>query len=137
MIKMDDMHKFGVIFVPIVWVVGALCAVIIYLSCKEADKSIWTLSYVLGLITALMNFGLLMKSNRRLVENAKNNITHRNLPSFFVRTLVFVGVFAAIAFNQYQSVNPRFHLIPAFLGYMTLKAVLIIFVIARRGKVNK
>ena len=133
---MDEMSKFGIIVVPITWVVGAIVAII--LGIWGPDR--WWLSYLLGLMTALLNFGLMMKSNRRLAEKTKNQEEIKPkkiaLTGYAVRIIVFVAIFAAVCYSQFKTENPRFFAIPMIIGYLTLKLVVIAYGIIKRGKVN-
>lgn len=135
---MNEINKFGAIIVLICWGVGAVVAAILGL----LGPYNWWFSYLLGLATALFNFSLLIKSSRRLEQLAKVDDVTFNPKKFMiggyaVRILIFVVVFAAIAFNQYQTEEPRIFLIPAFIGYLTLKLVVIIYSLIKKGKVMK
>lgn len=135
---MNDMQKFGAILVPIVWLVGIVIGIIIFFACSIDDRKVWLLSYVLGLVTALMNFGLMMKSNRKMVSNVINNEpkpVQKFMTAFGLRMLVFVAVFGAMTVNIATSDSPRFNLLPAFIGYMLLKVVMVILVLIKKGKV--
>lgn len=133
---MDEMSKFGIIVVPITWAIGAIVAII--LGIWGPDR--WWLSYLLGLMTALLNFGLMMKSNRRLAEKTKNQEEIKPkriaLTGYFVRIIVFVAIFTAVCYSQFKTENPRFFAIPMIIGYLTLKLVVIAYGIIKRGKVN-
>ncbi|UKI49092.1 MAG: ATP synthase subunit I [Clostridium sp.] len=100
---MDEMSKFGIIVVPITWTVGAIVAII--LGIWGPDR--WWLSYLLGLMTALLNFGLMMKSNRRLAEKTKNQEEIKPkriaLTGYFVRIIVFVAIFTAVCYSQFKN----------------------------------
>ncbi len=133
---MDEMSKFGIIVVPISWAIGAIVAII--LGVWGPDR--WWLSYLLGLMTALLNFGLMMKSNRRLAEKTKNQEEIKPkrmaLTGYSVRIIVFVAIFATVCYSQFKTENPRFFAIPMIIGYLTLKLVIIAYGIIKRGKVN-
>lgn len=102
--------------------------------------------YLIGALVGLMNHGLLVKQTARIERFAKLDPEGKTLKPkrtvalwYGLRVLVFVGVFVALAFkadlkNDSQGI---WYIITALGGYLTLKLVLIICVLACRGKVKE
>ena len=130
------MEKIPFILYPINWVIGITVIIILYF-CDPGEKgsTVWAFSYILGLATALLNFGIMIRAGRRFEQLAKKGIKPNVWASFGIRTLVFAGVFLTI-FQDTQSVDPRFNLIVAFCGYMQVRLVLIVYTIIKREKVK-
>ena len=126
--KIDQ--KISLIVVPTTWVVAAIVTIVLW-----ATKYDW-MYYLIGICTGLLNFGLMMKTNRKIVrmselypDTAKIMATRQAWIGVLLRILVFMGVFLAIFFKEvYQ--NPKqedmWNLVIAFGGYATIKVVLII-----------
>lgn len=126
--KIDQ--RISLIVVPVTWVLAAIVTIILW-----ATKYDW-MYYLLGVCTGLLNFGLMMKTNRKIVrmselypDTAMIMAKRQAWIGVLLRILVFVGVFLAIFFKEvYQNPNPEdmWNLIIAFGGYATIKVVLII-----------
>lgn len=134
---MNEMHKFGIVVVPLSWLIGGIATVI--LAIWGPDH--WWMSYLLGLFTALLNFGLMMKSNNRFAKKVKEDselVKPRKmvLTGYGIRVLIVIAVFAAIAIDEFKSQDPRLFCIPAIIGYLTLKFIVIFYGLIKRGKVN-
>ena len=126
--KIDQ--KISLIVVPTTWVVAAIVTIVLW-----ATKYDW-MYYLIGICTGLLNFGLMMKTNRKIVrmselypDTAKIMAKRQAWIGVLLRILVFMGVFLAIFFKEvYQ--NPKqedmWNLVNAFGGYATIKVVLII-----------
>ena len=126
--KIDQ--KISLIVVPTTWVVAAIVSIVLW-----ATKYDW-MYYLIGICTGLLNFGLMMKTNRKIVrmselypDTAKIMAKRQAWIGVLLRILVFMGVFLAIFFKEvYQ--NPKqedmWNLVIAFGGYATIKVVLII-----------
>lgn len=126
--KIDQ--KISLIVVPTTWVVAAIVTIVLW-----ATKYDW-MYYLIGICTGLLNFGLMMKTNRKIVrmselypDTAKIMAKRQAWIGVLLRILVFMGVFLAIFFKEvYQ--NPKqedmWNLVIAFGGYATIKVVLII-----------
>ena len=126
--KIDQ--KISLIVVPTTWVVAAIVTIVLW-----ATKYEW-MHYLIGICTGLLNFGLMMKTNRKIVrmselypDTAKIMAKRQAWIGVLLRILVFMGVFLAIFFKEvYQ--NPKqedmWNLVIAFGGYATIKVVLII-----------
>ena len=126
--KIDQ--KISLIVVPTTWVVAAIVTIVLW-----ATKYDW-MYYLIGICTGLLNFGLMMKTNRKIVrmselypDTAKIMAKRQAWIGVLLRILVFMGVFLAIFFKEvYQ--NPKqedmWNLVIAFGGYATIKVVVII-----------
>lgn len=126
--KIDQ--KISLIVVPTTWVVAAIVTIVLW-----ATKYDW-MYYLIGICTGLLNFGLMMKTNRKIVrmselypDTAKIMAKRQAWIGVLLRILVFMGVFLAIFFKEvYQ--NPKqedmWNLVIAFGGYATIKVVLTI-----------
>ena len=126
--KIDQ--KISLIVVPTTWVVAAIVTIVLW-----ATKYDW-MYYLIGICTGLLNFGLMMKTNRKIVrmselypDTAKIMAKRQAWIGVLLRILVFMGVFLAIFFKEvYQ--NPKqedaWYLVIAFGGHATIKVVLII-----------
>ncbi len=126
--KIDQ--KISLIVVPTTWVVAAIVTIVLW-----ATKYDW-MYYLIGICTGLLNFGLMMKTNRKIVrmselypDTAKIMAKRQAWIGVLLRILVFMGVFLAIFFKEvYQ--NPKqedmWNLVIAFGGNATIKVVLII-----------
>ncbi len=90
---------------------------------------VWTLSFVLGLVTALLNLGLMVSWGHgfiREVNKADGAPVRRSILSYLVRLLIAGLIFAFIIYDQASSKTPRFNVIPALIGYLVVKVVFII-----------
>ncbi len=127
------------IVVPISWVVAAIVATC--LGCCGYD---W-LAYLIGVFTGLLNYGIMVKTNRKMVrmaelypETAKILAKRTAWTGVLLRMLVFMGVFLALFFKEVyrQEEVKMWILLIAFSGYMTIKVVLIAVYLIFRKKVN-
>lgn len=121
----DDLTKISIIVVPSCWVVGLIVAIILYFTVSKQ----WMLSYVLGLVTALLNFGLQLTSGRRFLSEVNKEggtPVRRTILGYLIRIAIAGLVFAFIIRDQMTSDKPRFYVIPAVIGYLTEKAIFII-----------
>ncbi len=126
----QKIDQISLIVVPTTWVVAAIVTIVLW-----ATKYDW-MYYLIGICTGLLNFGLMMKTNRKIVrmselypDTAKIMAKRQTWIGVLLRILVFMGVFLAIFFKEvYQ--NPKqedmWNLVIAFGGYATIKVVLII-----------
>lgn len=128
--------KISIWVVPITWVVAAITTIILW--AVDLD---W-MCYLIGVCTGLLNFGLMIKMNRRIMrmaelypENAKSMAKRQSWIGVIIRILVFMGVFLALFFKMaYQNPDGILSLVTAFGGFATVKVVLIIiyFIFRRR-----
>lgn len=134
-------QKFSLLVVPITWVVAAIVATVIGVCGYD-----W-IYYLIGVFTGLLNYGLMIKFNRRMERAAKENTETSAIVAqkqawigIGLRLLVFIGIFLAIFFKEVygQSDSSRaWNLVIAFGGYATIKFVLIVVYLLFRKKVNK
>lgn len=125
--QMDQ--KINLLVVPISWVVAAIVAVILGVCGYD-----WVY-YLIGVFTGLLNYGLMVKANRRMMRTAKENPEAAAILAkkyawlgMGLRILVFAGVFMAIFFKEvyHHSGEARaWNLVIAFGGYVTIKFVLV------------
>lgn len=101
--------------------------------------------YLVGALVGLMNHGLLVKQSYRMARLAAHdpkgeihNPKTTALLGIGIRFIVFIAVFIVLAYKANISVdkNNIWLIIIAFLGYLTLKAVLIITLFINRRKVE-
>lgn len=134
--KITKNNNFPLIIYPIAWVVGIVVSLALFFFGPKGEGVIWAKSYALGLITALLNLGLMIRGNRRMARLAEAGIKSSFLPGFLLRLVVFIGVFAAIWWEAYKVPEPIFNIFVAFIGYITLKFIIIVYVLIKREKVN-
>lgn len=132
--------KVSYLIAPITMIVVTIVTIILAI-CKQG----WDY-YLIGALVGLMNHGLLVKQSARIERYAKIDPDGKTLNPkkttiiwYFLRVLVFVGVFVALAFkaNINKDLNGIWYIITALGGYLTLKVVLIICLIICRGKVKE
>ncbi len=122
--------KISILVVPITWVVAAIVAIVLW-----ATHYDW-MYYLIGVCTGLLNFGLMIKMNRRIVrmselypDTAAIMAKRQAWIGVLLRLLVFTGVFLAIFFKEVYKMpedDGMWNLVIAFGGYATVKAVLIV-----------
>lgn len=135
--KIDQ--KFTLLVVPCTWVIAGITAIIL-----AVCKLDW-MYYLIGVCTGLLNFGLMVKSNRKLVreaelfpEEASICAKRHVLKGYLLRMLVFVGIFLAIFFKEvYNNPEGMWNLVIAFGGYATIKVVVVIVYLIFRKKVSE
>lgn len=138
---MDEIHKIGLISISISWLLTIVIAISFYFGLNKPYNSIWTKSFILGMATSLMNFGLTFSGGKGFLDeiarpNNSGKPVKKTVLNYGLRLLVAGFIFAAIIFNQYSN-NPKLNIIPALIGYATFKVVLIIVTIIKKGKVSK
>lgn len=101
--------------------------------------------YLVGALVGLMNHGLLVKQSHRMARLAAydpkgeiHNPKKTALLGIGLRFIVFIAVFIVLAIKANISINKNniWLIIIAFLGYLTLKLVLIITLLITRKKVE-
>ncbi len=133
--------KISLFVVPVSWVVAAIVAIVLW-----ATKYDW-IYYLLGVCTGLLNFGLMLKMNRRIVrmaelypDTAAIMAKRQAWIGVLLRMLVFTAVFLAIFFKEVYK-NPDsnrvWNLVIAFGGYATVKVVLVVIYLIFRKKVSE
>lgn len=135
--KMDQ--RISILVVPITWGVAAIAAIIL-----GVCKLDW-IYYLIGVCTGLLNFGLMIKTNRRILrmaelypDTASVMAKRQAWIGVLFRMLVFIGIFLAIFFKEvYGNPNGIWNLVIAFSGYATVKVVLIIVYLIFRKRVSE
>lgn len=122
--------KISLFVVPTTWIVAAIVTIVLW-----ATHYDW-MYYLIGVCTGLLNFGLMMKMNRRIIrltelypDTAQIMAKRQAWIGMLLRILVFAGVFLAIFFKEVFQ-NPdesrAWNLVIAFGGYATVKFVLVV-----------
>lgn len=125
----DDLTKLSIIVVPACWVVGTIVALILYFALGSSIHKAWTLSYILGLVTALLNFGLTLSSGRGFMSEVNKSDgapVRRTVLGYLLRILIAGLIFAFVVHEEYYTDSPRFLVIPTLIGYLTEKVIFII-----------
>ncbi|MDE5856489.1 MAG: hypothetical protein K2H06_05535 [Anaeroplasmataceae bacterium] len=133
--------KISLFVVPATWVVAAIVTIVLW-----ATHYDW-MYYLIGVCTGLLNFGLMIKMNRRIVrmselypDTAQVMARRQAWIGVLLRILVFAGVFLAIFFKEvFQNSDESrvWNLVIAFGGYATVKVVLIVIYLIFRRKVSE
>ncbi len=127
--KNNKLNIISIITVPICWLLGLVGGLIFWFCLKDSMHKVWTLSFILGLVTALLNLGLMVSWGHgfiREVNKADGAPVRRSILSYLVRLLIAGLIFAFIIYEQASSKTPRFNVIPALIGYLLVKVVFII-----------
>ncbi len=127
--KDSKLNIIAIITVPICWLLGLIIGLIFWFGLKDSIHKIWTLSFVLGLVTALLNLGLMVSWGHgfiREVNKSDGTPVRRSILSYAVRLLIAGLVFAYIVYDMETADSPRFNVIPAIIGYVVVKTVFII-----------
>lgn len=134
--KIND--KLNIATVITTWIISIIVS--IFLGCFGYDF----VYYLIGVFTGLLNFGLMIKTNRRIVRAAENDpdnaaifVKRQTAIGFLLRLFVFIGVFLAIFYKELGNENGMWNLLIAFSGYATLKLSLIISYLIFRKKVHE
>lgn len=132
--------RISYLIVPITIVITAVITIVLAV-CGQG----WYY-YLIGALVGLLNHGLMVKQAARIERFANLDPEGKTLKPkrtaalwYFLRVLVFVGVFAVLAFRADLKNDPQgiWYIITALGGYLTLKVVLIICLIICRGKVKE
>ncbi|MCM1130483.1 MAG: hypothetical protein NC310_02500 [Roseburia sp.] len=133
--------KISLLVVPATWVVAAIVTIVLW-----ATHYDW-MYYLIGVCTGLLNFGLMIKMNRRIIrmselypDTAQVMARRQAWIGVLLRILVFAGVFLAIFFKevfQNSDESRAWNLVIAFGGYATVKVVLIVIYLIFRRKVSE
>lgn len=125
---METTQKINLLIVPISWVVAAIVAIVLGVCGYD-----W-IYYLIGVFTGLLNFGLMIKTNRRISRSMEEKTEFAAITAkkqawigIGLRLLVFTGVFVAIFFKEvYGNASGMWNLVIAFGGYATIKFVLVV-----------
>lgn len=138
---MDETHKLAAIVAPISWLVGLAGWLILFFSLNKDIRSAWSLSYVLGILTALLNLGLMVKGSKHVADKATDPYAHPvkiNMLYYILRILLFSAIFAMVILDQfvYNADSPKFNVWATLIGYSIVKVILIIVYLVLKGKVR-
>ena len=104
--KTSEIKKFGLIFMPINWLICLIVTLILYFAVNES----WGLGYLLGSLTSYLTFGLHMKSANDYGSKQANAYMHA-FTNGGVRLLVSAAILMVAFF-----LNDEFNLIATFIG---------------------
>lgn len=132
-VEQNDMYKLSLILIPLTWVIGIITSLIFYFALHSDIRWVWVRSYIIGLASGLLCFGIMVRTNKYMPKdgNDKTNFRKITLLSYFMRFLLLAAIFAAIVFTD--GLDP----IPGLIGYGTLKVVLIVLLLIKKGDVVK
>ncbi len=136
--KMDETHKLAALVVPITWLVAIICGLVIYFTTSTDNRSIYLNSYIIGVAVSLLNFSLTVKGARKfLKEVAKGEVAgtpvRQTVINYIIRFTLAATIFLIVAIDHNSS-DPRFNIIATLGGYMTLKVVLMVVVLIKKGR---
>jgi len=112
----NEVKKFGLIFMPINWVICAIVTIILF----QLNES-YGYGYLLGSITSYLTFGLHMKHSNDYGSEKANSYMQ-----FFTNAGVRFIISAAMLFIAFYF-NDLFNFICAAIGILVIKVLLIIF----------
>lgn len=138
---MDETHKLAAIVAPISWIIGLAGWLILFFALGKDIRSAWSMSYVLGILTALLNLGLMVKGSKHIKDKATDPYSHPvriNVIYYLFRILLFAAIFAMVIFDQfvYNADSPKFNVWATLIGYSIVKIILIIVYLVLKGKVR-
>ena len=115
---MESKYKIAT-YVLVYGVVGTIISYVVF-------GSIIMISFLLGLATAMMNYSLLLKSTRRILE--MNEGSQRG---YAIRqSILRFSIFAVILYIS--SVDARFDIIATFVGMISVKVVYYVYFLINR-----
>lgn len=115
---MDSQYKVAT-YVAIYGVIGAVISLIVF------DTTIMT-SFILGLMTAMMNYSLMIKATRKSFLRPEGKRTGYIVTQTVLR-LVIYGVVLYIA-----SIDARFDIIATFVGMLSVKIVYYLLLLLKK-----
>lgn len=138
---MDETHKLAAIVAPISWICGLIGWLILFFTLNKSIRSAWSISYVIGIMTALLNLGLMVKGSKHIQKNALNPYNKSvkvNILYYILRIILFTAIFAMIITDQYifNSEAPKFNVWATLIGYSLVKIILLTVVLVMKGKVK-
>jgi len=87
----------------------------------------WAISFALGLVTSLLNFSLMSKAVRSALEKPEHDRMRYLMMQQGLRYVIYLGIMVSVAFND------RFDLIFAFVGMLSVKIVMVIYILITKG----
>lgn len=139
---MDETHKLAAIVAPISWIFGLIGWLILYFALDDSISSAWSLSYVLGIVTSLLNLGLMVKASKH-ISNPNSNPYAKpvriNILYYIARIILIIAIFTMVILDQlvFNVSNPKFNIWATLIGYLVVKIILIVVVLVLKGKVKK
>lgn len=136
---MNETQKISIIVTPICWAIGLIAGLILYFTIS----SVWALSFVLGLLTALMNLSFTVRGSKKMLDEIEREElgrpVRRNMMYFAFRVILFILVFGVVINDQFVSntSDPKFNVWATLIGYSVVKIVLILVSLIKKGRVNK
>ena len=133
---MKETHKISIIVVPISWALALIGGLTLYFAVSKA----WSISFVLGVATALMNLGFTVKGGKQMLSEIERKELgkplRRNMIYFIFRVLVFIAVFGVVINEQFiaNPENPGFNVYATLIGYVLVKLVLIVVSVIMKGR---
>lgn len=134
-------QKFNYIVVPITWVVAAIVALTLGLCGLD-----WVY-YLIGVFTGLLNFGIMIKMNRRMIRNAElypdaAQITAKRSAYLgtLLRLVIVLAILMAVFFKEVygkEDSDGIWNVLITFAGYATIKVVMVVVFIIFRKKVSE
>ena len=128
--------KANYLYAPVTIVVVAIVTI-----CLVIFKQPWSY-YLIGALTALLNHGIMIKTSFRIKRYAELDPKGQTLSakklmllSYLIRSLLVLGVFIALAFKADFNADYKLaaiRLVVALAGFVTVKAIFVIFLIAFR-----
>lgn len=122
-------QKISYFVVPITWVVAALVALILGLCHLD-----WVY-YLIGVFTGLLNYGIMIKMNRRMLRMAElqpetASITAKRSAwlGTFLRLLIVLVILLAVFFKEVYGKDNKdgiWNIVITFGGYATIRVVLV------------
>lgn len=139
---MDETHKLAAIVAPISWIFGLIGWLILYFALPKSINSAWALSYILGIVTALLNLGLMVKGSKHISKpniNPYAKPVRINILYYIARVVLFTVIFAMVILDQlvFNASNPKFNIWATLIGYSVVKIILLLVVLVLKGKVKK
>lgn len=113
----SEIKRFGLIFMPINWVICLIVTLILYFSLGSP----YALGYLLGSVTSYLTFGLHMKDVNDY-GSPKANIIMKIFTNFGTRMAITAVILAISYFN-----NEMFNFICCAIGICIIKLFLFIF----------
>lgn len=138
---MDETHKLAAIVAPISWICALIGWLILFFALNKSCRSAWSSSYVIGIMTGLLNLGLMVKGSKHIQKNALNPYNSSvkvNVIYYILRVILFAAIFAMVITDQYIFNNeaPKFNVWATLIGYSIVKIVLLTVVLLMKGKVK-
>ena len=103
---MDETHKLAAIVAPISWICGLIGWLILFFTLNKSIRSAWSISYVIGIMTALLNLGLMVKGSKHIQKNALNPYNKSvkvNVLYYILRIILFTAIYILLSQDALRS----------------------------------